>query len=148
MSHFDMFGSLPALLQVEDRMSMASTIESRVPFLDRRIVDLLSSAPPKMKFAGGEMKYLLKKTMGSIIPDRVLQRKDKMGFPVPIHIWARGPARDFINDVLNKASQRDIYSKDKIKDLIDLERPYGRQLWGILSMELWFETFIDTSFKK
>src|SRR5215510_4454316 len=62
MTHFDMFGSLPGLLQVEDRMSMSVSIESRVPILDRRIVDLISTMPARMKFQGGEMKYLLKRT--------------------------------------------------------------------------------------
>ncbi len=143
MSHFDMFGSLPALLQVEDRMSMASTIESRVPLLDRRIVDLLASVPPRMKFAGGEMKYLLKTTMGYMLPEEILNRKDKMGFPVPLHIWAQGEARDFVCDILMKASKRDIYNRDQLLRMVDLEVPYSRQLWGILCMELWYETFID-----
>ena len=61
MTHFDMLGSLPGLLQVEDRVSMSVSIESRVPLLDRRIVDLISRMPAGMKFKGGEMKYLLKK---------------------------------------------------------------------------------------
>ena len=96
MTHFDMFGSLPALLQVEDRMSMAASIESRVPFLDHRIVDLVATMPPAMKFKGAEMKYILKRAVGNYLPDKILNRKDKMGFPVPLHIWAQKDARDFI----------------------------------------------------
>ncbi|MBK5189470.1 MAG: asparagine synthase (glutamine-hydrolyzing), partial [Gemmatimonadaceae bacterium] len=61
MTHFDMVASLPALMHVEDRASMASSLESRVPLLDRRLVDLVTSMPPKMKFKGGELKYLLKR---------------------------------------------------------------------------------------
>ena len=85
MTHFDMHGSLPGLLQVEDRVSMSVSIESRVPLLDRRIVDLISTMPAGMKFKGGEMKYLLKKTVKNIMPEKIMKRKDKMGFPVPLH---------------------------------------------------------------
>ncbi len=77
--------ALPGLLQVEDSVSMSVSIESRVPLLDRRIVDLISTMPASMKFKGGEMKYLLKKTIGDIITEEIMKRKDKMGFPVPLH---------------------------------------------------------------
>ena len=70
MTHFDMVASLPGLLQVEDRVSMAVSIESRVPLLDRRIVDLISCMPAGMKFKGGEMKYLLKRTIKDMIPKK------------------------------------------------------------------------------
>jgi asparagine synthase (glutamine-hydrolysing) len=145
MTHFDMFGSLPALLQVEDRMSMASSIESRVPLLDRRIVDLVASIPPKMKFAGGEMKYILKKTIGKYLPPEIINRKDKMGFPVPLHLWAKNEAREFIHDTLLSGSSkaRKIYNYKKLQNLIDSERPFGRQIWGTICLELWFQTFID-----
>lgn len=145
MTHFDMFGSLPGLLQVEDRVSMAVSLESRVPLLDRRIVDLVSSMPPAMKFKGGEMKYILKRAIKGIVPDKIINRKDKMGFPVPLHLWAKNGAHDFINDTLtSKASkERGLYNKKKIKKLINSERPFGRELWGLLSLELWFTTFID-----
>lgn len=63
MTNFDMQGSLPGLLQVEDHGSMSVSIESSVPLFDRRIVDLISRMPAGMKFKGGEMKYLLKKTV-------------------------------------------------------------------------------------
>ena len=86
MTHFDMFGSLPGLLQVEDRVSMAVSLESRVPLLDKRIVDLVSSIPVQMKFKGGEIKYILKKAVKNILPKEILNRKDKMGFPVPLKI--------------------------------------------------------------
>jgi asparagine synthase (glutamine-hydrolysing) len=145
MTHFDMHGSLPGLLQVEDRMSMACSIESRVPLLDRRIVDLISVMPAGMKFMGGELKYLLKKTMKDVIPPDILNRKDKMGFPVPLHIWAKNMAKDFILDVLlsKKSRERNIINTKYIEQLVDNEQPFGRGLWGILCMELWFNQFID-----
>jgi asparagine synthase (glutamine-hydrolysing) len=145
MTHFDMFSSLPGLLHVEDRVSMAVSLESRVPLLDRRIVDLVSSMPPAMKFKGGEMKYFLKQAVGEVLPSNILNRKDKMGFPVPLHKWAKNNTQDFIRDTLFSQSSRGrgIFDLTKVDELIKSEKPFGRALWGILSLELWFSTFID-----
>ncbi len=145
MTHFDMFGSLPGLLQVEDRVSMAASIESRVPLLDRKIVDLVSSMPAGMKFRGAEMKYILKKAIKHIVPKEIISRKDKMGFPVPLHIWFKGKTGEHINDLLNtqKCRERGILNHAKINEMIQSEREFGRALWGIISLEVWFNQFID-----
>ena len=145
MTHFDMLGSLPGLLQVEDRVSMSVSIESRVPLLDRRIVDLISKMPAGMKFKGGEMKYLLKKTIKDIVPPEIMNRKDKMGFPVPLHIWSKNKAKDFIMDTLlsKKAKERNMINTGHIEQLISQEQPFSRGLWGLLSLELWYNQFID-----
>jgi asparagine synthase (glutamine-hydrolysing) len=145
MTHFDMIGSLPGLLQVEDRVSMSVSIESRVPLLDRRIVDLVSTMPAGMKFKGGEMKYLLKKTIKHVMPEKILKRKDKMGFPVPLHIWSKNKGKDFILDVLlsKKAKERNVINTKEIEKIISSEQPFSRGLWGILSLELWYNQFID-----
>lgn len=145
MTHFDMLGSLPGLLQVEDRVSMAVSIESRVPLLDRRIVDLISTMPAGMKFKGGEMKYLLKKTIKNVLPDEIINRKDKMGFPVPLHIWSKNKAKGFIMDTLlsKKSRERNMINTDYVEKLICSEQPFSRGLWGLLSLELWHNQFID-----
>jgi asparagine synthase (glutamine-hydrolysing) len=145
MTHFDMVASLPGLLQVEDRVSMAVSIESRVPLLDRRIVDLVSSMPAGMKFKGGEMKYLLKRTIKDMIPPKIMNRKEKMGFPVPLHLWAKNKAKDFILDTMlsQNAKGRNIIKSKCVENMISSERPFGRGLWGLLCLELWFQQFID-----
>jgi asparagine synthase (glutamine-hydrolysing) len=145
MTHFDMFGSLPALLQVEDRMSMAVSIESRVPLLDHRIVDLVATMPPSMKFKGAEMKYILKRAIGDYLPPKILNRKDKMGFPVPLHLWAQKEAKEFIAATLlsQKSKNRGIFDTTKAEKIITSQQPFSRQLWGMLSLELWFNNFID-----
>jgi len=145
MTHFDMVASLPGLLQVEDRVSMSVSIESRVPLLDRRIVDLISRMPAGMKFKGGEMKYLLKRTVGDMMPKKILNRKEKMGFPVPLHLWAKNHAKDFILDTMSSqnARSRNIINSKYVENMISAERPFGRGLWGILCLELWFQQFID-----
>lgn len=145
MTHFDMIASLPGLLQVEDRVSMAVSVESRVPLLDKRIVDLISRMPAGMKFKGGEMKYLLKRTVGDVLPRIIMNRKEKMGFPVPLHIWAKNEARGFILDTLlsKNARERNIVNSKYVEEMISAERPFGRGLWGVLCLELWFQQFID-----
>ena len=145
MVHFDMVASLPALLHVEDRVSMAVSLESRVPILDHRIVELIISMPPAMKFKGAEMKYILKRTVQDVLPPRILNREDKMGFPVPLHIWAREKAKTFFQDILlsSAARNRGLYNTARVEQLIEQENAFGRKLWGLLNLELWFQQFID-----
>ncbi len=145
MTHYDMVTNLPALLQVEDRVTMASSLESRVPLLDYRITDLVAGMPPRMKFRGGELKHLLKRAVGDLLPEPVLHRKDKMGFPVPLHLWARGSARDFFADILlsQRARERGIFDPVEVEKLMSYENAFGRRLWGLLNLELWYRTFLD-----
>ena len=145
MSHFDLVAGLPALLQVEDRVSMAVGLESRVPLLDHRLVDFVGTLAPKLKFRGGEMKYLFKRAAKGILPPMVLERKTKMGFPVPLHRWARGETRDFMHDTLlsERARSRGITDSVEIEKLLGYEQPFSRRSWGVLNLELWFQTFVD-----
>jgi asparagine synthase (glutamine-hydrolysing) len=91
------------------------------------------------------MKYLLKKAIKEIIPEKIMNRKDKMGFPVPLHIWTKNKTKDFIMDVLlsKKAKERCIINTEYVEKLINSEQPFSRGLWGFLSLELWFNQFID-----
>jgi len=146
MVHFDLTAGLPALLQVEDRMTMACGIEGRAPLLDRRVAELVASIPPNMKFHGGELKHILKTIASDILPPVVLKRKDKMGFPVPLHLWVRNGLDGFVRDVLlSKACrERGIFEPAAVERLIAREEAYGRTLWGLLNIELWFRRFIDS----
>jgi asparagine synthase (glutamine-hydrolysing) len=145
MTHFDMVTTLPALLQVEDRVSMAVSLESRVPLLDHRLADLVASMPPAMKFRGGEMKYILKRAVQHTLPKRILERKDKMGFPVPLHLWTQGRARDFFHDILlsQRCRERGIFNPAEVRQLLGKEEAFGRRLWGLLNLELWHRQFMD-----
>lgn len=146
MTHFDLKTLLPALLQVEDRVSMAVSLESRVPLLDTRIVDLVTSMPPPLKFQGGKTKHILKKAVRSLLPEKILHRKDKMGFPVPLSEWMQGGVvRDFVADTLlsQRSLERGIYKPEVLKSMLESHGVGGRQLWGALSLELWHQTYID-----
>lgn len=143
MTHFDFKTLLPALLQVEDRMSMAHGIESRVPFLDHKIVELSAKIPADIKFKNGEMKRILLKTFSKDLPTSVLNRKDKMGFPVPINEWFKKELKDFIYDIFLNSPKRDIINKDIVMKKINEEPQFGRKIWGLLSLEIWFQEFYD-----
>ncbi len=146
MTHFDLKTLLPALLHIEDRVSMAVSLESRVPMLDTRIVDLVTAMPPAIKFEGGRTKHVLKQAVRSIIPAEVRQRRDKMGFPVPLREWmSGGPVRDFVCDTLNSRAcrERGLFDTASVDALLDVEAAFGRQLWGALCLELWHQRFID-----
>tara|TARA_X000001036_G_scaffold437798_1_gene484016 strand:+ start:2207 stop:4105 length:1899 start_codon:yes stop_codon:yes gene_type:complete len=147
MTHFDMKTLLPALLQVEDRVSMAFSLESRVPLLDYRIINLVSSIPPSIKFQGGESKYIFKKSIKNMIPKDILNRKDKMGFPVPLNNWIKkkGIVLDFIYDILlsEKSLNRGIFNSKTLELMISENGVGSRKLWGALSLELWHQRFID-----
>jgi len=146
MTHFDQKTLLPALLQIEDRVSMSVSLETRVPLLDRRIVDLVTSMPPQMKFQSGRTKHILKKTIQHLLPKKILNRNDKMGFPVPLNEWMEGGiVREFVADTLLSRSslERGIFKSDALYSMIESQGVGGRQLWGALSLELWHQTFLD-----
>lgn len=148
MTHFDFKTLLPALLQVEDRMSMAHGIESRVPLLDHPLVELAATIPANIKFQSGELKRLLKIAFTDKLPGAILGRKDKMGFPVPLQLWLRrgGRAREFILDVFRseRARRRFYFAKElDIESLIAREGVFSRNLWAFLSLELWQQRFFD-----
>jgi asparagine synthase (glutamine-hydrolysing) len=145
MTCFDMKTLLPALLHVEDRTSMAVSLESRVPLLDPRIVELVASMPPMIKYKGGRSKHIFRQVVRHIVPQDVYNRSDKMGFPVPLSEWFAGPLKDFLHDVLlsKKAKERGIFEVKGLTELLEHQQPYGRALWGALNLELWFLTFID-----
>lgn len=145
MLYFDFKIHLPALLHVEDRTSMAWGLESRVPLLDHRIAELMASIPPAVKFRNGQPKYLFRKAIKNIVPDEILDRKDKMGFPVPLHLWVKKELQEFIKDTLldDRARQRGIFNIPVLEKAICEEKNFGRLVWGALCLELWFKTFID-----
>ena len=145
MLHFDMAINLPTLLQVEDRASMASSLESRVPLLDTAVVQSVASIPDQVLLAGGFSKAVLRQIASPLLPASVVNRVDKMGFPVPLQRWVKGSARDFVRDILlsQRARERGIFDSAEIERLIDNEFEFGRSLWGALQVELWHRTFID-----
>jgi asparagine synthase (glutamine-hydrolysing) len=134
---------LPRILRVEDRNSMAHSIESRLPFLDYRLVEFAFGLPPEWRMRGPWNKYVLRESMRERIPESVRARPDKMGFPVPANDWIAGPLRGPILDVLTSraARERGIYRTDNI--IRDIERHargeirVGSEIFDVAQFEMW-----------
>lgn len=146
MTHFDFKTLLPALLQVEDRMSMAHGLESRVPLLDHSIVEFAATMPADIKFKDGTLKKVLINSMKGELPRDILNRKNKMGFPVPLNDWLkRGKVKDFVHDAFNstKSKNREYFNNEEILKGLTENNAFGRKVWGLLSLEIWHQQFHD-----
>ncbi len=135
------------LLLRGDRLSMAASIEARVPFLDHKIVEFAASVPPNLKLKHLTHKYLLKEIGKPLLPEGIISRK-KEGFPIPITQWMKKEARPFVHDILSPdiIKKRGLFDVDYVAKLIkDFESGFssGFSLWGLISIELWQRNFID-----
>lgn len=148
MTHFDFKCLLPSLLHVEDRMSMAHGLESRVPLLDHRLVEFSATIPADIKFNGGRMKHMLKKIASHDLPTELLKRRDKMGFSVPLKEWFTNDLKVYVHDVFNTscAKTRPFIKTDAILRNLDNMKQFSRKTWGFLSLELWYRQFFDNHF--
>ncbi len=145
MTHFDFKCLLPALLQVEDRMSMAHGLEARVPLLDHRIVEFAATIPATVKFRDGQMKYFLKQAFAQDLPADLRGRRDKMGFPVPLNEWFSGELSEFVHDVFatQRSRSRPFFNTGAILANFGKSERFSRKTWGLLSLELWHQLFHD-----
>jgi asparagine synthase (glutamine-hydrolysing) len=135
--------SLPSLLQYEDRNSMAFSIESRVPFLDHRLVEFAFTLKNDDKINGMETKYILRKALGNIMPDEITNRKDKKGFVTPgENKWLRGPLKHLLEI---DYSQLDFLQTNKVKALVDGyikgDNTNAVMVWRIATLNYWIKNF-------
>jgi asparagine synthase (glutamine-hydrolysing) len=146
--YVDLKTYLVELLMKQDQMSMAASIESRVPFLDHHLVEFAAALPPRMKLRGLTTKWILREAVRTLLPASILTRR-KMGFPVPFGGWMRDGGAGLARDVLldRRARQRGITRPAAVSALIDAHasgRADGADaIWALLNLELWYRTFID-----
>ncbi len=139
---------LHELLMKQDQMSMAASIESRVPFLDHKLVEFTCGLPERLKLRGSTTKYILRESMKGILPDAILTRP-KMGFPVPIGAWFRGPYGYLLDEFVlsSRALDRGIFAPDFVRDLVRRHRTGGEnhdeRLWALVNFEMWQRRFFD-----
>ena len=140
------FGVLPAWLRMEDRMSMASSVESRLPFLDYRLVEFAFGLPDRFKLRDGYVKYILRQSMRGRLPDRLLQSRTKRRFTAPYAGWFREPWRRMISDLLLGECRVAPYLKGnrfrrRLRAYLDGNDSAmsPRVLWRTLATELWLE---------
>jgi asparagine synthase (glutamine-hydrolysing) len=148
MLYIDTRTNLPDdLLMVTDKMSMANSLEARVPFLDYRLVEFIERVPPALKLNGLTGKYLHKKALEKWLPrDRVWQKKK--GFANPIEHWFRSTMRSFVDNTLlsPNAAVGQYFDRRYIRQLLYRDRlgveQLRRQIYLLLSFELWHRKFI------
>lgn len=147
--YFDVKHHLRALLHVEDRTSMAVSLESRVPLLDYRIVEFAFRIPPELKLKQGVLKYTLRRAVQGLVPREVIRRRDKRGFPTPTREWFRGPLRSWLEGHLlsDSFAQRGVFSVDYVRRIVaehmSRRADHSQLLWKMLNVELWFRCFVD-----
>lgn len=138
---------LPHMLRWEDRNSMAHSVESRVPFLDHRLVEFAYSLPDHYKIQGGIQKFILRDAMHSVVPEQILKRTDKIGFATPTDQWTSGILKNAIHELLNDPLFRTrtwIYGNRVLKKMKESPESFGQhELWRIINAELWHRRFID-----
>ncbi len=144
--HFETTQWLPALLQVEDRTSMAWSLESRVPFLDTRIAELLFSLPPATKLRDGRLKHLVRAAAADLLAPEIASRRDKVGFPVPVNQWLGGPLSGWLRERLLETpggSFAGFFQRRQVETQVSAGSKFGREVWGLLCLESWSRQFLD-----
>jgi asparagine synthase (glutamine-hydrolysing) len=148
LQQLDLESYLPLdILTKVDRMSMAHSIEARVPLLDHKLVEFAATLPPELLIHRGTTKYLFKRALRGRLPEAVLQRP-KRGFAVPLGRWFRGRLGEFARDLLlsDKSLQRGFFDPAAVRLLVERQGPrqeLGLELWTLLSLELWCRAFLD-----
>jgi asparagine synthase (glutamine-hydrolysing) len=138
------------LLLKADKMTMATAVELRVPFLDHKLVEYLAASPDTAKVRGNRGKWMLRQTMGNVIPPSILNRTKK-GFPMPAAAWFRTDLREFVRDTLlaRESAVRDYLNRRAIEDAV-VRQEEGKisgfqEIWSLIVFEYWHKYFIEQS---
>jgi len=137
------------ILVKADRMTMAHSLELRVPFLDKEVFKVASKLTLEDKVGHGTTKYALREAFRGIIPDSVTTRK-KLGFPVPIRHWLKNEIYDWAVNLINSSQTDQYIIKEKVLSMLELHRKgpidYSRKIWTILIFMLWHQIFIENKY--
>ena len=148
MSRVDLQTYLVELLMKQDQMSMAASIESRVPYLDHELVEYTMSIPASRRLSGFRTKAILRDAVRDVVPRSILERR-KMGFPVPLGRWLRDPARPILDELVlgPRALARGLFEPAVLRALVADHRlgeaDHGERLWLLINLEIWQRLFFD-----
>ena len=150
MQHIDMYTWLRGdILLKADKMTMAHSLELRVPFLDKEVFAVARELPTALKTTNGTTKYMLRKAVEGIVPDHVLQRR-KLGFPVPIRHWLKDEWYDWARDLFQLAEVDHLFHKSYLLQLLEDHRvgkgDYSRKLWTVLVFILWYQVYFTDAY--
>jgi hypothetical protein len=138
---------LPSLLRYEDRNSMAFSIETRLPFLDYRLVEFVFALPDEAKIAGVTTKAVLRRALGDDLPAPVRARTDKMGYETPADVWLRGRFAGELRGRLLREGPLEAYLDRRrlaaeLDAYLEGRRDIGLQVWRWLNLEAWLRRFV------
>ncbi|UOQ46089.1 asparagine synthase (glutamine-hydrolyzing) [Halobacillus salinarum] len=137
------------ILLKADKMTMAHSLELRVPFLDKEVFNVASGIPVDMKIAEGTTKHILRQASRGIIPDHVLDRK-KLGFPVPIRHWLKEELHDWAKVLIKESETSYLIDKNYVLSLLDAhaqgKADYSRKIWTVLMFMLWHQIYVERKF--
>ncbi|MGX1899777.1 asparagine synthase (glutamine-hydrolyzing) [Thermolongibacillus altinsuensis] len=137
------------ILLKADKMTMAHSLELRVPFLDKEVFAVASKIDPKFKTAHGTTKYILRKAAEGIVPDHVLHRK-KLGFPVPIRHWLKNEMYDWAKTLIKESETDHLFHKDVVLRLLEEHRAnkadHSRKIWTVLMFMLWHQVYVEKKY--
>ncbi len=148
MSYADLQTYLVELLMKQDQMSMAASIESRVPFLDHEFVEHVAALPGRLKLRGWQTKAVLRAALRDLVPREILTRR-KMGFPVPVGRWLRGAFWPLVDELVlgERALRRGLFDARALRRLAEEHRAgaaeHGDRLWLLANLEIWNRIFLD-----
>jgi asparagine synthase (glutamine-hydrolysing) len=136
------------LLIKADKMTMANSVELRVPFLDHKVIEFAANIPSRYKVRGKTTKYILKETLSGIIPGELIHR-EKVGFPVPYGKWLRNEMLGYTREILldDQAIRRGYFKKDGLERMIRENQSggaYSKEIFSLLVLELWHRRFLDS----
>ncbi len=134
------------ILVKADRMTMAHSLELRVPFLDKEVFEVASKLPSELKTANKTTKYALREAMRGIVPDSILYRK-KLGFPVPIRVWLKNELHDWAIKTINESETDALINKSYVLKLLDDhvhdKQDNSRKIWTVLVFMIWHKIYIE-----
>ena len=148
MQHLDLFTWLRGDILVKaDKVTMANSLELRVPFLDREVYEVASRLPYTEKVAHGTTKYALRRALERIVPAHVLHRK-KLGFPVPTRHWLAGPElHDWAREHIMASGTDEFVDKAAVLRMLDEHRDgvsdHSRRIWTMLCFMIWHGIFVE-----
>ncbi|MBI2827728.1 MAG: asparagine synthase (glutamine-hydrolyzing), partial [Acidobacteria bacterium] len=148
MQHADLQTYLVELLMKQDQMSMAASIESRVPYLDHKFVEHVAAIPGRFKIQGWRTKAVLRAALRDLVPREILTRR-KMGFPVPVGRWLRGPFWPVVREFVlgPRALRREFFDPFLLRRIAEEHRAgvteHADRLWLLVNLEIWHRIFLD-----
>jgi asparagine synthase (glutamine-hydrolysing) len=147
MQHVDLFTWLRGDILVKaDKMTMANSLELRVPFLDPEVFRVASAIPLGEKITRGTTKHALRRALRDIVPAHVLNRP-KLGFPVPIRHWLRQDLHDWARDIVDDSGTAEFLDLAAVHRMLDEHRTgprdHSRRIWAVLVFMLWHGIFVE-----